>query len=169
MFISVVGCIVLAVNTKIVIASVASRNGNYFLIYAFRVSAAVYTACAIMQITGFYYWVALEDLQFSGCSYSYPYSGTKPICGELASVLYIVLTIAWPFLVAVYWVLAVKGIKDYKAKLYRIVPVNVASGERLPFNESPIQNNEIANPLIVMYPPIQPNDRPRTPNRRRNK
>lgn len=171
MFISVVGCVALAFNTKIVIASVASRNGKYFLISTFWVSAVVYTACAIMQIAGFYYWVALEDLQFSGCSYSYPYSGTKPICGELASVLCIGLTIAWPFLVAIYWILTVKGVKDFKAKLYRIIPVNVASGERLPFNESPIQNNEIANPLIVVCPPIQPVNGPRTPtlNIRRNK
>ncbi|OMJ69169.1 hypothetical protein SteCoe_33187 [Stentor coeruleus] len=174
-FISVVVCVALAINTKIVIGSVASKNGKYFLIYTFWASGIVYTALAILQIVGFYYWVALEDLQFSGCSYSYPYSGVKPICGELASVLSIALTIAWPFLVGIYWMLIIKGIKDYKAKLYRITPVNVAAGDRLPLNESPSQSNEIANPLIVVCPPIQDSTPTRAPprappsNRRRNK
>ncbi|OMJ69168.1 hypothetical protein SteCoe_33186 [Stentor coeruleus] len=175
MYISVVVCTALAINTMIVIGSVASRNGIYFFIYTFKISTIVYTGCAISQIVGFYYWVALEDLQFSGCSYSYPYSGKKPICGELASVLSIALTIAWPFLVGIYWIFAFKGLKDFKAKLYRISPVNVAAGERLPFNESPSQNNEIANPLIVVCPPIQDSIPTRAPprappsNRRRNK
>ncbi|OMJ69167.1 hypothetical protein SteCoe_33185 [Stentor coeruleus] len=50
LIIFLVGCIVLGLNAKGVLASMSKSKGMYLLTFNFWISAIVYTACAILQI-----------------------------------------------------------------------------------------------------------------------
>lgn len=131
----------------IVFYSFIRGQGNYLAFMDFRLSAIVFTACAIVQIVGFLYWVGYENLQFSECSHSYPYSGTKSICGEIGFMLGLALAISLPFLTALYWFLTIKKAKYYKSKHLSIAP-------GLPLNESSNQNIIVPSSLNIIPPQI---------------